>query len=326
MRAFRFGPLPPNYPAYLLFVIPIILLLLSPLALRRAIGKANRNALRQETVETFGTSTGTEREPPVERPAANAEWEPSQPHTIMLPGDVPLEMVWIPAGTFLMGPYPGEKDSDSWEGPQHQVTLTQEFWLGKYEVTKAQWTAVTGTTPWLRRGELIIFVLDDSNSSAVYVSWNDVQAFISILNTQTGESFRLPSEAEWEYACRAGTTTRFSYGDDPGYSEFSNYAWGNRNAYDYGEAYAHVVGQLLPNPWGLYDMHGNVYEWCEDWYGDYASGPVTDPTGAASGSSRVLRGGSWDTAASGCRSAYRNHSSPLPLYADDYFGFRLAKD
>ncbi|MEA3365428.1 MAG: SUMF1/EgtB/PvdO family nonheme iron enzyme, partial [Candidatus Hydrogenedentes bacterium] len=209
--------------------------------------------------------------------------------TIMLPGNMPLEMVWIEPGTFLMGRYPGEQDSYDWEDPQHEVTLTQGFWMGKYELTKAQWTAVMETEPWSGRS----CVLDDPDSPAVYVSWNEAQAFIMALNDYTGLTFRLPTEAEWEYACRAGTTTRFYWGDDPDYTLIDDYAWWEGNASNIGEEYAHVVGQKLPNAFGLYDMSGNVWEWCQDWWdSDYcSSSPGTDPEGPASGSHRVLRGG-----------------------------------
>ncbi len=174
--------------------------------------------------------------------------------TIMLPGDVPLVMVWIPAGTFMMGRYSGEQDSDSTEDPQHHVTLSQGFWMGKYELTKAQWTAVMGTEPWSGHDN----VLDDPASPAVYVSWDDAQAFITALNSYTGRTFRLPTEAEWEYACRAGTTTRFYWGDDPSYPMGDDYCWWTYNAWDVGEEYAHGVGQKLPNAFDLYDMSGNV--------------------------------------------------------------------
>jgi len=145
---------------------------------------------------------------------------------VMLPGDVPLALMHIPAGTFMMGRYAGEQDNYSYEDPQHSVTLSQDFYLGKYELTKRQWQAVMGTTPWSGQD----YVLDDLDSPAVYVSWNDAQAFITALNTHitnTGQgaaTFRLPTEAEWEYACRAGTTTRFYWGDDPSYTQISDYA------------------------------------------------------------------------------------------------------
>jgi len=240
--------------------------------------------------------------------------------TVMLPGDVALEMLYIPAGTFMMGRYPGEQDSYDWEDPQHQVTLTHGFSLGKYELTKRQWQAVMGTTPWSGQP----FVLNDLDSPAVYVSWNDTQAFITAVNTYTGLTLRLPTEAEWEYACRAGTTTRFYWGDDPSYTQIGVYAWYQGNAWNAGEQYAHVVGLKLPNTWGLYDMSGNVWEWCEDWYGSYPSAAAIDPQGASTGTYRVLRGGWWlSTAIRGGRSTERDWGDPGG--ARGLAGFRVAR-
>ncbi len=225
--------------------------------------------------------------------------------TIDLPGlptgAKPLEMVLIPAGTFMMGSPPDEKDRDDDEGPQHEVTISQDFYLGKYEVTQAQWEAVMGSNPSYFDGK--------PNNPVEDVSWNDCQDFIDNLNDMgliSGE-FRLPTEAEWEYACRAGTTTRFYWGDDPKETEIDDYAWYGGNNSPYGTK---EVGQKLPNAWGLYDMSGNVYEWCQDWYGDYPSGPIVDPTGQQSGSSRVLRGGYWYYYLQYCRSAFRYYYSP----------------
>jgi formylglycine-generating enzyme required for sulfatase activity len=240
--------------------------------------------------------------------------------TVMLPGGVPLEMVYVEPGTFMMGRYLGEQDSYDREDPQHEVTLTQGFWLGKYALTKAQWTAVMSTTPWAGKS----FVGDYSASPATHVSWNDAQAFIAALNMRTAKAFRLPTEAEWEYACRAGTTTRFYWGDDPGNTVGNDHAWWYYNTHAVGESYAHVVGRKLPNDWGLYDMNGNVWEWCADWYASsYASGAVTDPAGPTSGSNRVIRGGSWLGYGYHCRSARR--SDDYPSYAGDDLGFRLAR-
>ena len=242
--------------------------------------------------------------------------------TIMLPGDVPLEMVWIPAGTFMMGRYPGEQDSYDYEDPQHEVTLSSGFWLGKYELSKAQWEAVMGTTPWSGQS----YVLDDPNSPAVYVSWNDAQSFITALNGLTGKTFRLPSEAEWEYACRAGTSTRFYWGDDPSYTVGNAYCWWTYNAWDVGEQYAHVVGLKLPNAFGLHDMSGNVWEWCEDdWHWNYTGAPANGAAWADSprGSSRVVRGGGWGDDGYYCPSARRFLYSPSGSSSD--FGFRLAR-
>jgi len=246
--------------------------------------------------------------------------------TIMLPGNVPLEMVWIPEGTFMMGRYPGEQDSYSDEDPQHSVTISNGFWMGKYELTKAQWTAVMGTTPWSGRS----YVLDDPDSPAIYVSWNDAQAFITALNGLTGKTFRLPSEAEWEYACRAATATRFYWGDDPSYTAIADYAWCWYNAWNVGERYAHVVGLKLPNAFGLYDMSGNVYEWCEDdFHFDYTGAPANGVAWVDSprGFYRVSRGGRYLSFAVPCRSAYRADRHDPWFTGGTYggLGFRLAR-
>ena len=237
--------------------------------------------------------------------------------TIMLPGNVPLTMVWCPAGTFMMGATANEQDSYYFEKPQHQVTLTQGFWMGKYELTKHQWTAVMGTTPWLGHGN----VLSDQNSAAVDISWNDAQSFVVTLNSYTGLTFHLPTDAQWEYACRAGTITRFYWGNDPNYTDIGNYAL----SWESGEQYAHVVGQKLPNAWGLYDMSGNVWEWCQDWCGGaYTEDSVTNPTGPATGSYRKSRGGGWCDSSRHCRSAYWMGFLPTDAVAADK-GFRLAR-
>lgn len=241
--------------------------------------------------------------------------------TIMLPGDVPLEMKWIPGGTFQMGRYAGEQDSYDREDPQHAVTVPG-FWLGKYEVTKRQWQAVMETTPWLGQDD----VLADLDSPAVYVSWDDAKSFITALNAHTGKTFRLPSGAEWEYACRAGTTTRFYWGDDPGYAVINEYAWWDGNTLDAGEEYAHVVGLKLPNALGLFDMSGNVWEWCEDdWHSNYTGAPGNGSAWVDSprGTNRVLRGGCWGCSGDRCRSA--NYGSGYRSGANNYVGFRLSR-
>jgi len=209
-----------------------------------------------------------------------------------------------------MGSPSGEKDRDSDE-TQHQVTLTKDFYIGKYEITQAQWQAVMGSNPSYFSGR--------PNNPVEQVSWNNCQAFIQALNGMglgLG-TFRLPTESEWEYACRAGTSTAFYWGEDSSYSEIGNYAWYSGNS----GSTTHEVGQKRPNAWGLYDMSGNVWEWCHDWYGDYPSGPVIDPTGPSSGSVRVFRGGCWNYYPSVFRSAYRSWLAPdNPYYT---LGFRV---
>jgi formylglycine-generating enzyme required for sulfatase activity len=156
----------------------------------------------------------------------------------------------------------------------------------------------------------------------VYVSHDDAVEFCRRLSKQEGVEYRLPTEAEWEYACRAGTTTAFSFGDDE--AKLGQYAWYDKNAWDIGEKYAHRVGQKLPNPWGLYDMHGNVWEWCQDWYAPYGSETVvSDPVGPAQGDYRVLRGGSFLNLTSYVRSAFRYAYQPVNRNTN--FGFRAAR-
>ena len=245
----------------------------------------------------------------------------SREMSVSLPGGVKLDLVWIPAGEFLMGTPAHEKDRGSDEGPQHRVQITKGFWMGKYEVTQEQWKAVMGTTPW--EGET--YAKGNPRHAVSYVSWNDCQDFVKKLNSRaSGGGFRLPTEAEWEYACRAGTTTRFYYGDDPDYAKLGDYAWYTKNAWDAGGRHAHEVGQKKPNAWGLYDMHGNVWEWCEDWYGEdwYDKSATEGPKGPSSGSYRVLRGGSWNYFPSYCRAANRDWHDPSlrNFYVD---GFRI---
>lgn len=239
--------------------------------------------------------------------------------TIILPGNVPLELIHVYPGTFLMGQKPGEQDAyPNKETPQHPVTLSKPFWMGKYEITKAQWLAVMKTKPWDGKR----FVNNDQQSPAVYISWNDARLFAERLSAITHLNFRLPTEAEWEYTCRANTTNRFYWGDDSNYSDINTQAWWRGNSLVKNEQYAHCVGLLPPNPWGFYDISGNVSEWCNDWHSYYPEGPATDPQGPDKAEHRVLRGGSWISIGGHCRSSRRHHELPDMAHSD--FGLRIA--
>ena len=233
------------------------------------------------------------------------EQPPGETMLVDLPGGATLDMVWIERGTFMMG------FSESGSGSRRsEVTISQGFYLGKYEVTQGQWESVMGSNPSWHNG---------ANRPVEQVAWHDVQSFIHALNEAAGDSlYRLPSEAEWEYACRGGTTTRWSHGDDE--DQLGNYAWyGGNNSPDGTKD----VGRKLPNPWGLYDMHGNVWEWCQDWYGFDPSDAQVDPTGPASGSHRVVRGGYFHSEALDTRSALRDNYAPSTRYFD--VGARLLR-
>ena len=218
---------------------------------------------------------------------------------------------WCPPGSFLMGSPSSEPDRDDDE-TQHSVTLTRGFWMLKTQVTQAMWKSVMGTsisqqrdkanTPWPLSGE-------GSDYPMYFVSWEECRSFCEKLSEKLGLTVSLPTEAQWEYACRAGTTGAYA-------GDLGEMGWyGSNSGYE-----THPVGQKKPNAWGLDDMHGNVWEWCQDWYGSYSTSPTSDPTGPSSGSSRVLRGGSWGNSARCCRSAYRGRLSPD--YRDGILGFR----
>jgi len=257
---------------------------------------------------------------PTEEPSKEVSVTPTPTiEPITIPG-LNLEMMPIPAGTFVMGSPNDEEGRDDVEGPQTTVTITKPFWQGKTEVTQSQWRAVMGNTPSSFKGD---------DLPVEQVSWNDAVVFCEKLNEMNrdtlpvGYHYTLPTEAQWEYACRAGTTIRFYHGDDPGYIELEKYAWYRNNS----SGKTHPVGEKLPNGWGLYDMHGNVYEWCLDWYDDYIGGSVSDPQGPQSGpsstnSTRVNRGGGWFDAARYCRSSFRGRNWPGSTYI--HLGFRVA--
>ncbi len=229
--------------------------------------------------------------------------------------DLGMKFVYIKPGSFMMGSPSSELGRYNDE-TQHRVTLSKGFYMQTTEVTQGQWQAIMGSNP-------SYFSSCGDNCPVEQVSWDDVQEFIRKLNSRTGKNYRLPTEAEWEYACRAGSSTAFANGGireigcehDPNLHAMG---WYCGNA-DYKP---HPVGQKQPNAWGLYDMHGNVWEWCSDWYGDYPSGSVTDPTGPSSGTFRVNRGGCWHFNAQNCRSALRIRLMPGNRFSN--LGFRLA--
>jgi formylglycine-generating enzyme required for sulfatase activity len=223
-----------------------------------------------------------------------------------------LELMPIPAGEFLMGS-PDDEDLRRDNETQHQVTISKPFWMGKYPVTQGQWETVTGYNP---------SYCEEAGKDAPVecVNWEDAMEFCRKVNLREaregrlpqGYEFTLPTEAQWEYACRAGTTTVFHFGDS-----LSSHQANFDGNHPYGDAEegpfldtTTPVGKYRPNAWGLYDMHGNVWEWCHDWFGDYPSGSVTDPAGPNSGTGRVFRGGSWLSDGEYCRSANRDWNTP----------------
>jgi len=252
----------------------------------------------------FRASPGTQTEP-----YTGTGWAKEIIH-----GKTGMEMVFIPAGEFMMGSPTSEKDRSSDEGPVHRVRITKPFYMGKYEVSQGQWQAVMGNNPSAFKGS--------DKLPVERVSWNDSQVFLG----KAGDGLRLPTEAEWEYACRAGTNTPFYFGntittDQVNYDGNYPYAGGPKGVY---RQKTTPVGSFPPNAWELYDMHGNVWEWCEDWDEKdyYGQSPGSDPTGPGSGSYRVVRGGSWNYDAYFCRSANRDGIGPS--YSNGYVGFRAA--
>ena len=228
-----------------------------------------------------------------------------------------MKFVLIPTGSFMMGSPPDEPGRGDDER-QHRVTLTKGFYMGVTEVTQRQWRQIMGNNP-------SHFQDCGADCPVEFVSWNDCQEFVQRLNqSEVGNRYRLPTEAEWEYACRAGSITGFANGSitQTGCGHDANLdvmGWYCGNS---GKK-PHPVAQRKPNAFGLYDMHGNIWEWCQDWYGIYPSGHVSNPTGPSSGSCRVLRGGGWHEDVEGCRSAIRVGRSPGSRAGT--IGFRLAR-
>ena len=260
---------------------------------------------------------------PVQGPGTPSDFtrKPGERMTLTIKG-VEYAFRWCPPGTFTMGSPPSEDGRNDNE-TQHQVTLSRGFWMLETEVTQAMWESVTGSNPSEFKGDKL---------PVERVSWDDCQEYITTLNAllagtpgaPSGYRFSLPTEAQWEYACRAGTTTPFHFGSVLNGDKANccgDFPYGTSTKGQYLRKTSEV-GSYPANAWGLFDMHGNVFEWCLDWYGDYPSGSVTDPTGVSSGSSRVLRGGGWSYDARFCRSADRSHNVPSSRYSD--IGVRLS--
>ncbi|MGO9107662.1 MAG: formylglycine-generating enzyme family protein [Thermoguttaceae bacterium] len=273
-----------------------------------------RAEAQQEASDTASTKQTGTAQPFGGVPQDEAQQEASDTvsTTVDLGNGVKLEMVWIPAGEFLMGSPDSDVETRSSEKPQHQKRITCPFYLSKYLVTQEQWESVMDNNPSRFKGP---------KNPVEMVSWDDCQAFLEKLNAKIGTQggkFELPTEAQWEYACRAGSNTRYCFGSDE--SELGEYAWYAANS----DGKTHPVGQKKPNAWGLYDMHGNVREWCQDWYdsGYYAGSLRDDPKGPATGLYRVDRGGSWRSPAWECRSASRGFYEPSDRHGS--LGFRVS--
>ncbi|MDD4891212.1 MAG: formylglycine-generating enzyme family protein [Phycisphaerae bacterium] len=264
--------------------------------------------------------------PPATRPDTNAVAPAAKTLMLDLGDKVTMKLVLIPAGKFTMGSPESEQREAAkaaastganeafaratvkTEGPPHEVTIVKPFYMGVYEVTQEQYEKVIGKNPSQFKG---------AQNPVDTVSWDDAVEFCKKLSAKTGKTVRLPTEAEWEYTCRAGSKTRFDYGNDGTY--LGEHAWYTGNS----DNKAHPVGQKKPNAWGLYDMHGNVSEWCSDYYADsYANAKDTDPQGPASGEARVARGGSWFDDHWDCKSASRN--GPSPEDREPRCGFRVS--
>jgi len=288
----------------------------SPKASRTPAAKkaAPRKAARPKARAT--KAAGTSAAKPAKAPKARAAAAPKP-----AANSIGMKLVPIPAGSFTMGSPASEKDRGTDES-QVRVVISRPFLMGRTVVTKGQWKAVMKSEPW--KGERCVAAGDDA--PAVYVDWHDAVSFCHKLTAheraagwlEKGEHYRLPTEAEWEYACRAGTTTPWSFGTDA--RRLGDHGWFYGNTGDRKEQYAHRVGRKKPNPWGLADMHGNVYEWCNDWYKAALAGG-TDPQGPASGTVKVLRGGGWGYDPARCRSADRNKNDPS--FSDFSGGFRV---
>jgi formylglycine-generating enzyme required for sulfatase activity len=275
----------------------------------------------------------TEEPETVEREIVELEsLEPKTELPETITNSLGMKFKLIPAGEFMMGsPESTEELVKAFGFPhellrwhEHKVQITKPFYLGVTEVTQEQYEKIMGENPssFSKAGKNASQVtgIDTSNFPVERVTWDDAVEFCKKLSAKEGVAYRLPTEAEWEYACRAGSTTRYCFGDDE--SQSGEYAWFANNS----NRGTHPVGTKKPNAWGLYDMHGNVWEWCSDWYdlNYYLKSPKDDPTGPATGSARVLRGGCWFSDAGSCRSSFRlwfPPSDPIDIAP----GFRIAR-
>ena len=257
--------------------------------------------------KTTGTSFNRKKTIPAVKKQTQHRANISYNNGVLTVGGVNYKFVRVEAGTFNMGATSEQQDAYSDEKPVHKVTLSRNYYIGKTEVTQALWRAVMGSNPSYHKG---------NNRPVEHVSWDDCQVFIKRLNAATGKKFRLPTEAEWEFAARGGNkSNHYQYS---GSDNIGDVAWYNGNS----NSTTHDVATKQSNELGIYDMSGNVWEWCSDWYGDYSSNAQYDPAGPSSGSYRVFRGGSWYGGARGCRSSRRNYSTPD---GSSYFlGLRLA--
>ena len=289
-----------------------IILFLLCLATLNTMGQTNGTITRQrKTTAKKETQQRkrTQAAPKKTQPARQAQQQKPAVSTSMPKvslDDIMRNMVYVEGGTFTMGATAEQKKTTKSEKPTHSVTLSS-FYIGKYEVTQSLWKAVMGSNPSRFEGD---------NLPVERVSWNDCQTFLRKLNAMTGQNFRLPTEAEWEFAARGGNRNRgYQYS---GSNVLSDVAWYDDNS----GSKTHNVGTKAPNELGIYDMSGNVWEWCQDWYGDYHGYSQTNPTGPSSASGRVNRGGSWYNYARYCRVAVRGSYAPDGRGSD--LGLRLA--
>ncbi len=269
-----------------------------------------------EAPRTPVSSGGTARVPSVAE--GTSRWRVSERNAVLtLPQQTTMEFARIRMGTFRMGSGEGRISDAS---PEHEVTISRAFWMQKTEVTQAQWHAVMQTRPWASQPN----VLEHPDAPAVYISWYDAQEFLAQLNALGAGNFRLPTEAEWEYACRAGASTVYSFGDN--HDDLLNVAWFQKNTRQLRIPSAQITGVKEPNPWSLFDIHGNVAEWCWDWYktGYDPEARSQDPVGPVSGTFKVVRGGSWRDFERNCTCVVRGKEHPGSRSST--IGFRVCRD